>query len=372
MVIRKYEFCINVGVTSLSRQNRSRQLRSEFDLSTEPEKRDLTVKRFALLTVFVLFLFVTVRPAQAWNYAGHRIIAAIAWDQLTPERRRELVQLLKQHPRFEQDFQSRMPQIIKDATPEIQARWLFMRAATWPDIARSFKDADREKYHHGTWHYINQPIYLDEASKNALSTQLSANVAISIKAGDDVLGFNIIQALEYCVAQLKDPRVSQADKAVYFCWVMHLVGDSHQPLHSSALFSQKMFPEGDRGGNDIRIAKSNLHSQWDGLLGNSFKDSEIVGQAVGIERDPANKRFGESAAGDLNFVTWINESHELAREKGYSVEILEAARVSEAEGGKFQKLSSLPQSYYRQAGSIAVKRAAQAGWRLAAVLEGVK
>lgn len=330
------------------------------------------MKRHALLTVFVLFLLLTARPVHAWNYAGHRIVAAIAWDQLTPERRSELVELLKHHPRFEQDFQSRMPKIIKEASPEVQARWLFMRAATWPDIARSFKDADREKYHHGTWHYINQPIYLDEASKAALSSKLSANVATSIKPGDDVLAFNIIQALEYCVAQLKDPSVSQADKAVYFCWVMHLVGDSHQPMHSSALFSRRMFPEGDRGGNDIRIAKSNLHSQWDGLLGNSFKDSDIVGQAVGIERDPANRRLGEAAAGELNFVTWINESHELAREKGYSVEILEAARKSEADSGKFQKLSSLPQSYYRQAGSIAVKRASQAGWRLAAVLERVQ
>ena len=240
------------------------------------------MKRNTLLIAWLLILLVVLCPVEAWNYAGHRIIASIAWDQLTPETQTTLLELLKQHPRFEQDFQSRMPKVIKEANPAVQNRWLFMRAATWPDIVRSFKEADREKYHRGTWHYINQPIYLDEVSEAFLSSRLSANVATSIKAGDDPLQFNILQALEYCVAQMKDPAVSQSDKAVYLCWIMHLVGDSHQPLHSSALFSKRTFPEGDRGGNSIRIGKSNLHSQWDGLLGNSFKYSDIVGQAVGL------------------------------------------------------------------------------------------
>ena len=71
-------------------------------------------------------------------------------------------------------------------------------------------------------------------------------------------------------------------------------------------------------------------------------------------------------------MTWINESHVLAREQGYCAAILEAARASEATDGKFQKLSSLPQRYYQQAGAIAVKRAAQAGWRLSAVLDDVQ
>ncbi|QDT43224.1 S1/P1 Nuclease [Gimesia alba] len=308
----------------------------------------------------------------AWNYAGHRIIASIAYDQLDPSTQTAMLELLKQHPRFEQDFQSRMPDVIKNASPEIQNRWIFMRAATWPDLARSFNDANREKYHHGTWHYINQPIYLDSASEQVLSRALTANVATSIKEGDDPLLFNILQALEYCVKKMKDPAVSKADKAVYLCWIMHLTGDSHQPLHSSALFSKKTFPEGDRGGNSIRIGKSNLHSQWDGLLGNSFKYSDIVGHAVGIARNPAMKQLGEKATQQMNFSAWINESHELAREKAYCPEILEAARKSEAADGKFQKLSALPPSYYQQAGTIAAKRAAQSGWRLAELIKNVQ
>lgn len=334
----------------------------------------LTVKRYSLQIIPLIVVLVLFSQcfAHAWNFAGHRIIASIAFDQLEPATQLAMVELLKQHPRYEQDFQSRMPDVIKTASPAIQNRWLFMRAATWPDIARRFDDANREKYHHGTWHYINQPIYLNAESKQFLSPILPTNIATSIKEGDDPTQFNILQALEYCVTQMKDSAVSKADKAVYLCWIMHLTGDSHQPLHSSALFSQKTFPEGDLGGNSIRIGKSNLHSQWDGLLGNSFKYSDIVGHAVGIARNPAMKQLGEKATQQMDFSTWINESHELAREKAYCSEILDAALKSEVTDGKFQKLTSLPKSYYQQAGTIAAKRAAQSGWRLAELIKNVQ
>lgn len=332
------------------------------------------MKRFALriIPLAVGFVLFSQCLAHAWNFAGHRIIASIAYDQLEPATQSAMVTLLKQHPRFEQDFQSRMPDVIKTASPAIQNRWIFMRAATWPDLARSFDDAHREKYHHSTWHYINQPIYLDNTSKQFLSSRIPTNLATSIKRGDNPQQFNILQALEYCVDQMKDPAVSKADKAIYLCWIMHLTGDSHQPLHSSALFSQKTFPEGDRGGNSILIGKSNLHSQWDGLLGNSFKYSEIVGQAVGIARDPAMKQLGKQATKQMDFTAWINESHELARDKAYCSEILDAARKSEATDGKFQRLASLPKSYYQQAGTIAAKRAAQSGWRLAELINSLQ
>lgn len=326
---------------------------------------------FFMPLVVALVLF-SQSLVEAWNYAGHRIIASIAYDQLDPETQTAMLELLKQHPRFEEDFQSRMPDVIKTASPEVQNRWLFMRAATWPDLVRGFDEANREKYHHGTWHYINRPIYLNTESEQYLSSRIPTNLATSLKAGDDPAKFNILQALDFCVQQMKDPTVNKADKAIYLCWIMHLTGDCHQPLHSSALFSKKMFPEGDRGGNSIRIGKSNLHSQWDGLLGNSFKYSDIVGRAVGIARDPAMKELGKQATQQMDFNAWINESHELARAKGYCPEILEAARTSEAADGKFQKIPSLPKPYYEQAGTIAARRAAQSGWRLAELINSVQ
>ena len=42
------------------------------------------------------------------------------------------------------------------------------------------------------------------------------------------------------------------EKAIYLTWLMHLVGDIHQPLHCAAVFSEQ-FPNGDKGGNDAFI-----------------------------------------------------------------------------------------------------------------------
>ena len=62
--------------------------------------------------------------------------------------------------------------------------------------------------------------------------------------------------------------------ALSFAWryLIHLVGDLHQPLHASALYSE-MFPNGDRGGNSFKISYpddkqvKNLHALWDSCVG---------------------------------------------------------------------------------------------------------
>lgn len=329
------------------------------------------MKRLPLLLAALTLsaFFFTQLPAQAWNFAGHRIIASIAYDQLEPAVQFEMVALLKQHPRFEQDFQTPMPRVIKESSPAIQNRWIFMRAATWPDLARRFDETNRDTYHHSTWHYINRPLYLDLASEQFLSRTLPVNLSTNSNDGTEFPMFNLLQALEYCVSKMKDPAVSQPDKAVYLCWIMHLTGDSHQPLHSTALFAKHTFPEGDRGGNSIRVGKSNLHSQWDGLLGNSFKDSEIIAQAVGIARDPAMKQLGEKAAGQMNYSAWIDESYALAKSDVYTIQILEAVKESDSRQSGLKPFPTLPAAYYQKAGTIAVKRAAQSGWRLAEVIK---
>src|SRR6202021_3878931 len=85
---------------------------------------------------------------------------------------------------------------------------------------------------------------------------------------------NIVEALTKNVADLKDPKVSASDKAVALCWILHLCGDIHQPLHATELFSPQ-FPTGDQGGNQFIIlrdppyadSRANLHFVWDSLPG---------------------------------------------------------------------------------------------------------
>ena len=80
---------------------------------------------------------------------------------------------------------------------------------------------------------------------------------------------NSVQALRGNLLIWHDESASNANRAVALCWILHIVGDMHQPLHNVALFSKPYFPNGDRGGNDISVLEGdqtkNLHWWWDGL-----------------------------------------------------------------------------------------------------------
>src|SRR5687768_16215807 len=112
----------------------------------------------ALLLLASLLTIAAPRPAQAWNDGGHMLTALIAWHQLNDASRAWAIDLLKQHPRFQQDFADAMPPGLSDADRD---RWIFARAATRPDVARSFKGEDRERFHHATWHYGLMGLPLD-------------------------------------------------------------------------------------------------------------------------------------------------------------------------------------------------------------------
>ena len=65
--------------------------------------------------------------------------------------------------------------------------------------------------------------------------------------------------IEHCINMLKDSSTSQEDKVFYLKFLVHLIGDLHQPLHVGR--------KEDKGGNDIKVLwhykKSNLHRVWD-------------------------------------------------------------------------------------------------------------
>ena len=125
------------------------------------------MKTKSILCIVVAILFV-VQPALAWNAHGHRVIASIAFLRLDPDRRLEIANRIRKHPRWEQDFAAKMPDVVKDGDEQIQAEWIFQQAAVWPDMPRGFRGEVRKKYHHPSWHYINYPAYLRPEDKVAL------------------------------------------------------------------------------------------------------------------------------------------------------------------------------------------------------------
>ena len=67
---------------------------------------------------------VTISPVAAWNAAGHKIIASIAFRQLTADEQSKIVAILKRHPRFTEDFADQMPEEVR-GDEAAQNEWLF-------------------------------------------------------------------------------------------------------------------------------------------------------------------------------------------------------------------------------------------------------
>lgn len=118
----------------------------------------------------------------------------------------------------------------------------FVTAAVWADDFKSPLGT-------GIWHYIDLPFSLD-------GTSTSGVVADS---------FDVVRAINLCIATLQDPSATQSNQAVSLRYLLHFVGDIQQPLHCSTAVSAAL-PGGDAGGNGFSVGGgiwSNLHSLWD-------------------------------------------------------------------------------------------------------------
>ena len=192
-------------------------------------------------------------PAAAWNPLGHKVVCEIAWQQLEPETRKQIADTLKRHPRFAEDFAPQMPAEETD-------RWIFWQAGFWPDIARGIPEEVRDQYNKPTWHYVDHPVFL--GPERPVDFNLD-----TAPSGSDA-NWNVYQATRHSSEIIKSDAPPQ-EKAVAYCWLFHLVGDMHQPLHCVALVCDR-FPTGDKGGSILKVVheKEDLHSLWDCLLGN--------------------------------------------------------------------------------------------------------
>lgn len=328
--------------------------------------------------------FVAAPPAAAWNAAGHMQIALLAYDELPENTRAALTSLLEAHPRFREDFLPALPPGLASAE---RARWLFAFAATWPDVARG-----QPAFERGTWHYVNLPLQLrgsalvscrearrelpaSERRIAALDAERRARGEPGIPMGDSILA-----ALPSNQRTVADPARPRPARALALSWVLHLVGDAHQPLHAVALFTNQRFVTGDRGGNDVVVdERGSLHRIWDGLLGEDTSLPALQAALSELRRDAARWRAAQRAAQQPSVQTWIDEDCELARRVVYAPAILSA--VSSHERGERPRSAvpsgdattdardkprvSLAPEYYRQAGDKARDRALQAALRLA-------
>jgi len=290
-----------------------------------------------ILAVFLYF------PVQAWWDAGHMLTAMIAYENLNPTAKKEVDALIKE---LEEDY------------PYANN---FVSASTWSDNlkAEGVRNFD-------SWHYTNIPY-------NPYGVAIQAQPTV-----------DIIWAIEQAKTALKRESVRDVDKARQLAFLIHFVGDIHQPLHSTTYYNNDL-PAGNLGGNAFPIASfgrwKNLHAVWDDGCGFTSHLNDI--NAYGKPREKLNinamnriKSFADTiqlmhpmeslpTVELLDQDFWALEGHKLAIKYGYK-----GVLTVDDEGLKKYVQPNEPLSeYYLEAGKkIAAERLALGGYRLAKIL----
>jgi nuclease S1 len=251
----------------------------------------------ARLILFAFFL--PALPALAWGPAGHAIVADIAVDHLTPAARRTLEQLLGNTD--------------------------LAKLSSWPDQIRPVLPET------GPWHYVDIPSTADGyvASRDCIED----NCAVA-----KILWFS---------QMLKNPKLSPSAHIVALQYLVHLVGDLHQPFHALA---------DARGGNDIPVTvfgqrqcgsyPCELHEVW---------DSELI-QHTGMDAKQYTAYLEKTIldehleAGPDDPVLWANASWTLAKE------------------ALVQPCANIDEAYYTRERPVVDQQLALAGLRLAQLL----
>jgi hypothetical protein len=300
-------------------------------------------------------------PAQAWNNTGHMIIAALAWRELPEPARARITAVLRRHPHYDIFLKQDRPAGV----PEDE--WAFVRAATWADWVRPDPAGKKAgyitAYHRGPWHYINLP-YIAAADRGRMR-----------EADHLPPRPNVVTAIEECAGKLRAAGTAADDRAVALAWLLHLVGDIHQPLHCTALVSSE-YPRGDQGGNliAVRLVKQvvKLHAYWDEMGGTSTDYKSIAATATKLAADPdlARDRL-EELAKNTTAESWAREGRSAAEEFVYLKGALKSAPWSEFEAKRIaaEQVPALPADYRKNGRAVALRRMVLAGCRLADALK---
>ncbi len=233
-----------------------------------------------------------------WGATGHRIVARLAYGLLTPTARKAVNGLIKDQG--------------------------IAAIATWADEIRNSRPKTRPL------HFVDIPLSA-EAFDSARDCKAGNCVVWAVKHYRDILA---------------DPTASKANRVEALKFLVHFMGDLHQPLHCA--------DKGDRGGNDFPVTffgkTNNLHSVWDsGLI-------DEAGMSENHYVSSLHSRLAQADTAALALGTvedWANESHKLAAEYAYD---------------SLQHHGKLETKYFDQTIDVVEQQLIKAAVRLARVL----
>lgn len=258
--------------------------------------------------VLVLLACLVAWPAPAWGPLGHAIIAELAQRQLSAAARTEMLRLL--------------------AVEHVQS---LAAVSSWADAIQN-DPAER-----ALWQHTRRQHYVDLRGPDCTFEP----------ARDCRDGQCVVAGIAHYVAVLADRSRSDAVRGEALKFVVHFVGDVHQPLHAG--------DRDDRGGNTWQVRfdgrGSNLHRVWDsGLL--ASRGLAAPAYARLLEARPASTSADAAGVDAGAYLRWAQESCRITAQPGF-----------------YPRVHRIDEAYVRAGLPVAEQRLRLAGLRLAAVLD---
>ncbi len=289
--------------------------------------------RQQLLAVLVgCTLLCTVSTALAWGSEGHRVVALIAQNYLDPQAKTAVDRILASDTD---------PLTGHDIADE----------ATWAD---AWRDAGRDLdagHHHRTsqWHFINLELSHPDFSYACWKQRpLPAGTLASQGPWHDC----VVDKINQFEAELASPRTNPHERLLALKFLLHLIGDLHQPLHAA--------DDHDHGGNDEKVSglghyRQRLHHAWDSTFVRDIgPDPQTVAAILIRDITPQDQhRWAQGTPTD-----WAWESWRIAKKDVYG-------RLPSSNHHHTEHLDA---SYIRNANKVVAQQLSKAGVRLAWLL----
>lgn len=266
-------------------------------------------------------LFSSVPLLHAWGAQGHRLVGLIAADRLTPVAKQNVAWLL--------DGQS-----LADV-------------AGWADSITG--DQVQTSY----WHYLNIP---PEASGYDRERDCPVQPGVEKGSRGDRWRDCVVDRIAYWEERLANPKLDRSDRATALKFIVHFIGDLHQPFHALGVgrggndVKVRVFGQIDCGTDPARPSPCNLHSVWDGRL-ISRRNLDDPTYLAALKKLIDDKGFGSQPAGTP--AQWAEQSFKLAKE------------------GLVANDTNIDEAYYQRHIKVIEDRLALAGVRLAADLNRI-
>lgn len=308
------------------------------------------------MAAFAVMFLPAAPAANAWGCRGHQTVAFIAESYLTQEAKQMVQAVLSASP-----IDPKLKRYCGGSASDAMAD-----ASTWADDIRNERK-------NGPWHYIDIP---RGKHKGSLETYCGADGCVT-------------RAITERAAILKDKSSDRAKRADALRYVIHFVGDVHQPLHASN--------NADNGGNCVAVKyfdydplpnplrperedySPNLHQIW---------DTELVERDMEISNprryaDALTEKFRPKAdaslASGVHIEDWAWESHERAERDVYDalpvnigiepdLKLTSCAENNHMGKRMFEKHVAVGEAYQRNAAKAIEESLWEAGLRLAIIL----